>query len=202
MPVRSGTAELPWPAAVASSLAVEAVCREKGPQRSAETLVGLVRRLLSKKSPRFFSADWRKGMAVRKTTIRGSTTRKTTTKKTTPKKTGRSARARLESELSPNLRDFSRRVRRGLARLEKKLDTARRDGRRRWTRLLRDASHQLGRIEAEGERRWRKQSRLARRDAVRMLQRLERAIEPPRARKAPRKKTVRRAGGELSGSGI
>jgi len=160
-------------------------------------------RLAIEEGARLLRADGRKGLAARKTTVRRSSRRRPTTrKKATRQKSGRNAVAQLEAELPPNLRDFSRRARRGLTRLEKRVDTARRDARRRWTRLLRDASHQLGRIEAEGERRWRKQSRLARRDAVRMLRRLERAIEPPLARGAPRKKTARRASGELGGSGI
>jgi len=141
-------------------------------------------------------------LAARTTRPRKSSAARTPTKKATRKKSGRSAVAKLEAELPPNLRDFTRQARRGLTRLEKQLDTARRDARRRWTRLLRDASHQLGRIEAEGERRWRKQSRMARRDAVRMLRRLEKAIEPPPARKRARKKPPRRARAEAGGSGI
>jgi hypothetical protein len=96
----------------------------------------------------------------------------------------RTAFARFEAELPPNLRDFSKRVQRGLSRLEKQIENAQRDARRRWTRLLRDVSHQLGRVESEGERRWRAQSLQARREAVRLLRRLEKAIEPPKAAKA------------------
>jgi SAM-dependent methyltransferase len=75
--------------------------------------------------------------------------------------------------------------------LEKQIESAQLDARRRWTRLLREVSHQLGRLESEGERRWRVQSLQARREAVRLLQRLEKAIEPPKAtkrRKAPARK--------------
>jgi translation initiation factor IF-2 len=77
-------------------------------------------------------------------------------------------------------------VQRGLSRLEKQIDTAQRDARKRWTRLLRDVSHQLGRLESEGERRWRVQSTQARREAVKLLRRLEQAIQPPKRTKATR----------------
>lgn len=94
---------------------------------------------------------------------------------------------RLEDELMPaDLRGYSRRVRAGLTRLERQIDRSRRDARRRFTRLLREVSHQLGRFEAEGEKRWRQRATRARRDAAKLLRRLERAIEPPKA--APRKR--------------
>jgi hypothetical protein len=101
---------------------------------------------------------------------------------------GSAALDRIEKELPPNLKQFAQRVRKGLGRLERQLDTAQRDARRGWVRLLRDVSHQLGRLEAEGERRWRKQTERARRDAVALLRRLEKAIEPgtPKGRKAAR----------------
>ena len=73
--------------------------------------------------------------------------------------------------------------------------------RKGFTRLLRDASHQLGRFEAQGERQWRKATNQARRDAVKVLKRLEKALEPPARKKKARKRkaTVRR---ESQGSGI
>jgi len=43
---------------------------------------------------------------------------------------------------------------------------------------------------------------MARRDTVRMLRRLEKAIEPPPARKARRKKAAPRARGAVGGAGI
>jgi hypothetical protein len=50
---------------------------------------------------------------------------------------------------------------------------------------MRDAERQLGRLEAEGQKRWRKQTTQARRDAVRLLRKLEKAIEPAPKKKAP-----------------
>ena len=55
--------------------------------------------------------------------------------------------------------------------------------RREATRLLREASHALGRFEAEGERRWRKLTAPARREAIRLLHRLERALAVPKRRR-------------------
>jgi hypothetical protein len=102
------------------------------------------------------------------------------------------ALARLEQELPTNLRDFSRRVQRGLAGLEREIEKAQANPRREAARLLREASHALGRFEAEGERRWRKLTAPARREALRLLHRLEGALAGPKRRKPARKVTRRR----------
>ena len=118
--------------------------------------------------------------------------KKTTTRKRTSK--GRTAFARFESELPPNLTEFSRRVQRGLGKVETQIETAQRDARRRWSTLLRDGSRELGRIEAKGEKRWREQTKKARQDTLKVLKRLERAIEAAgKPKKTTRKKkSVRR----------
>jgi hypothetical protein len=118
-------------------------------------------------------------------------------KRTTAKKTGsdgaasrRSVRSRfdrIEDELPAELRDFTRRIRRDLTALERQIDSARNDTRRGLTRLLRDVSHELGRLEAKGEREWRRLSYQARRDVVKVLRRLERAIEPPKPKRKAEK---------------
>jgi hypothetical protein len=90
---------------------------------------------------------------------------------------------RLERDLPPSLRDFSRRVRAGLTELEREIGRAQANPRREATRLLREASHALGRFEAEGERRWRKLTAPTRREAISLLHRLERALAPPKRRK-------------------
>jgi hypothetical protein len=46
--------------------------------------------------------------------------------------------------------------------------------------MLRDASHRLGRFEAEGERRWKDLTGEARREALQLLRRLEKTLEPRR----------------------
>lgn len=101
------------------------------------------------------------------------------------------ALARLEQELPPNLRAYSRRVRRGLSGLEREVARAQANPRREGARLLREASHALGRLEAEGERRWRKLAKPARREALRLLHRLEGALAAPKRRKTARKATRR-----------
>jgi len=114
------------------------------------------------------------------------TTRKGTRTKAAAKRSD-DAYKRLERELPPRLRDFSRRARRGLSSLERDIEKAEARTRRGAARLLREASHALGRFEAEGERRWRKLSAPARREAVRLLRRLERRFEnaiAPRSRRA------------------
>jgi hypothetical protein len=124
-------------------------------------------------------------MAARKTTVR---------KKAKARRLPRGSEAlrRIEPELPANLREYSRRVRRGLVKLERQIETAQRDARRRWTRLLREASQQLGRLEALGEKQWKKQTYPARREAVKLLRRLERALEPPRIRPARKRKAPAR----------
>jgi hypothetical protein len=116
-----------------------------------------------------------------------STTRARTTRnkrRRAARKTGRaktgsgSALARLQHELPPTLRDFSRRMSRGLSHLEKRIEHDGRIARRQATRMLREASHRLGQLEAQGEREWRKQSLRARRAAVRLLRQIERNLEP------------------------
>jgi hypothetical protein len=97
---------------------------------------------------------------------------------------------RLEGELPPELGQYVKRMRKDLARLEKQLVSAQEGARKRWAALLREASHQLGRVEALGEREWRKRTTRVRRDAVKLLRRLEKAIEP-RAAAAPRRKVKR-----------
>lgn len=100
------------------------------------------------------------------------------------RRTKRATRAprltQLEADLPATLRDFSRRVRRGLVQLEKRIEHDSRDTRRQAARVMREASHRLGHLEAQGEREWRRQTLRARRATVALLRRLERVIEPPR----------------------
>jgi hypothetical protein len=113
--------------------------------------------------------------------------KKTTRKVARKKKAARrpkSGFARFEQDLPPNLRDFSRRVRASLSELERNVVKAQARTRRQAARLLREASHALGRFEAEGERRWRKLATPARREAQRLLHRLDRAVRTPKRRRA------------------
>jgi hypothetical protein len=99
--------------------------------------------------------------------------------------------ARMEDRLPPTLGQFSRQVGARLGELEVRIEKASAPYRRRWARLLRDASHRLGRLEAEGEQRWKRLTTRARRDALQLLRRLERELEPAgprRARSAPRRR--------------
>jgi hypothetical protein len=99
----------------------------------------------------------------------------------------REALARLESELPRTLDEFSQRVRKQLTSLERRVEKAAAPARRQIARALRDASHALGRYEAEGEKRWKQLTGRARREALSVLQRLEKALKPP-ARGGVRKK--------------
>jgi hypothetical protein len=99
---------------------------------------------------------------TRKTTARGATRKKATRKKaarpaarrkTAGKKTARrAARGGLDLELPVNLRAFQ------------------------LAKLLSEASRQLGWLEAMGERAWHRLSAPYRRELLRLLRRLERAV--------------------------
>lgn len=122
--------------------------------------------------------------------------RKTTSRKAGAPKRARALTAfqRFEAELPADLRSYTRRVRKGLTHLERQIEEAQKDARRRWARLLREVSHQLGSVEAAGEKRWREGTLKARRDAVKALHRLEKAIEPPkRKKKVQRKKAAKKS---------
>ena len=131
-------------------------------------------------------------MAARNTAHKRAATKKTVKKDTRRKKAGRGVRARLEAELPTSLAEFVRQVTARLNRLEKQLEKAEGRYRREWTRTLKNVSRQLGRFEAAGEKRWRKLTDAPRRDAVRLLRKLEKAIEPGKGRKTRRKKASAR----------
>jgi hypothetical protein len=116
--------------------------------------------------------------------VKGNARRK---KKSARVKTRAPIIEQIEAELPATLRDFSRRVRRGLVRLEKRIEHDSRDTRRQAARVMREASHRLGHFEAQGEREWRRQSLRARRATIALLRQLERAVEPPRTARARKK---------------
>jgi hypothetical protein len=123
---------------------------------------------------------------TRKTTARGATRKKATRKKaarpaarrkTAGKKTARrAARGGLDLELPVNLRAFQRDMTRRIRRLEASIARARKETRLRLAKLLSEASRQLGWLEAMGERAWHRLSAPYRRELLRLLRRLERAV--------------------------
>ncbi len=121
--------------------------------------------------------------------------RKTAKKKTTKKKTAKktSAAARLQAELPKSLRDYTKQVRKQLNAIEKDVEKARAQASRRGTKLLREASEYVGKLEARGEKQWKKTTDPYRRDAVKWLKKLERAVapKPARKKKAAKRKTAR-----------
>lgn len=94
----------------------------------------------------------------------------------------------MGSELPATLDEFSKRVRAKLGKLERSVEKAEARYRREAAKVLRHASHQLGRFEAEGERRWKKLTAEARKEALQVLRRMEKALEGPKP--APRRKAV------------
>jgi hypothetical protein len=155
-------------------------------------------------------------MAARKKKTTGRRKKKTTGRRRAPRKAGgrrkkgssagraasrRQSKAqmgvleRLESELPPTLRAFSRRVNAALTRLETEFDRGQANSRKRAARMLRETSRKLGRLEAEGEQGWQKLDESARKDAVRLLKKVEEAVAPSGSaagqttRKAARKAT-------------
>ena len=96
------------------------------------------------------------------------------TKKTAKKKVSRTMRGktpvsrldRLTKDLPPALREFSKQVRTRLNRLEKRIDRVQASYRRQVAHLVRLASHRLDQAEP------------ARKQVIRLLSRLEKAISP------------------------
>ncbi len=131
-------------------------------------------------------------MAARKT---GGARKKTARRKAAARRRGTSTLDRLERELPATLRDFAGQIRAQLGALEKQVERTSLDTRRRAARLLREGSHQLGRLEANGEGGWRRLADPYRRELVRLLKRLEKAVAPvARARrtKTAARRTTRR----------
>src|SRR3989442_370838 len=122
-------------------------------------------------------------MAGTKTRRKKNATHKGARRKTAARRRTRSALARFEQDLPPNLRDFSRRVRAGLSRLERSAGKAQARTRRQAAHVLRESSHALGRFEAVGQRGWRTLTTPARRQALRLLRRLD-ALAPSMRRTA------------------
>ena len=115
-------------------------------------------------------------------------------KKTARKATRRAASARSalpRLELPRNLQEFRKRIETQLNTLERDVARARTETRRRAARLIREASHQLGRLEARGETGWRQLAESYRKELVRLLERLERAITPKGSGRAVRKAGAR-----------
>ncbi len=100
-----------------------------------------------------------------------------------PAKKAARAASKHKADLPPSLAEFARKVQGGLSRVQKQIEGS--PASRDFLRLLREASHRLGRLEAEGERRFRKLAGAARKDALGLLKRVEKALEPakPKAKK-------------------
>ena len=115
--------------------------------------------------------------------------RKKSTRKTTRATSARRALRRLE--LPRNLQEFRKRIETQLNALERDTARARTETRRRAARLIREASRQLGRLEAKGETGWRQLAESYRKELVRLLERIERALAPKGAARAARKTGAR-----------
>jgi len=115
----------------------------------------------------------------------------TRTKKKTARKSAPSrALARLEERVPARFGDYVSQMQGRLDRLEKQISAAQTTAMKRATHLLKDASRQLGRLEERGEKGWRRLSMRYRREAVKLLRRIEDAIAPPPTR---RKSATRKA---------
>ena len=115
--------------------------------------------------------------------------RKKTTRKATRAASARGALPRLE--FPRNLQEFRKRIETQLNALERDAARARTETRRRAARLIREASRQLGRLEAKGETGWRQLAESYRKELVRLLERIERALAPKAPTRAVRKTGAR-----------
>jgi len=100
--------------------------------------------------------------------------------------------ARLEQQLPKRLAEYVGQAQRRIDRLERDVLKAAGRTRKEAVRLIRDASHQLGKLEARGERSWRKLTDPYRKDAIKLLQRLEKAIAGKKPKPRARKKVARK----------
>ena len=98
--------------------------------------------------------------------------------------------ARLEKQLPKRLAEYVSQAQRRIDRLERDVEKAAGRTRKEAVRLIREASHYLGKIEARGEKSWGKLTAPYRKDAVKLLQRLEKAIEVKKPKARKRKKAV------------
>lgn len=113
--------------------------------------------------------------------------KKSTTRKASARRTGGAAArlGRFAEDLPPTLREFSKQVQKRLSLLEKQIAQAQVDARKRAAKLLRIASHQLGRLEAQGEGAFGRLTDPARKELIRLLNQLEKAIAPAGTSKKP-----------------
>ncbi len=102
--------------------------------------------------------------------------KRSATKRSTRKQTSRSRNPldetlrQLQTQLPPNARKLVQDLRKNLKTLQKQLDQAR----------------------ADGEARWRKLEHQVRRDAARLIHRIEKAVAPPARKRAPARKAATR----------
>jgi hypothetical protein len=113
----------------------------------------------------------------------------------------------LEARLPGTLRGYVREVESLLNRLEKEITKAGANARSNSARLLREASRWIGALEERGEGAWDRLTGPYRREAARLLDRLESALTPAKKtakekakRKAAKKKPVRKKTAKKSSS--
>ena len=131
-------------------------------------------------------------MATRKTKKKTTKTTKSrgraTSKRSKAASSPANALARLEAQLPSRLREYVKLAERRLDAVERNVGKAGARAQRDAVRLLREASRKIGQLEERGEAGWRRLTARYRKEALQLLHRLERAIEPPGARSQARRK--------------
>ena len=160
------------------------VTRKKATRKKTATKKSAAKKATRKKATR-------KKATRKKATRKRAPRKKTAVRTASPRARAKAALDRLQKELPPTLRDFSKNLRSNLSKLEKEIDKASSKYRRQAVRLLREGSHRLGSLEAQGEKGWRKLNTRARKEISSVVRRLQRAVEPATARRlAGLKKTA------------
>jgi hypothetical protein len=98
------------------------------------------------------------------------------------------ALVRLEAQLPSRLREYVKLAERRLDAVERNVGKAGARAQRDAVRLMREASRKIGQLEERGEAGWRRLTARYRKEALQLLHRLERAIEPAGARSQARRK--------------
>ncbi len=115
--------------------------------------------------------------------ISSNSRRRATQKLAQSRKTGPAVMDGVERALPSTLGRYLRSVRTDLRALEKQLQRNQRRYGRRLNGTVHQAERQVRHLWAERNRRARRLKLRARRDAVRVLKRLERSLEPPKPRR-------------------
>jgi len=132
-------------------------------------------------------------MTARTTSAKKKSTRKKAGAKKRGSRRSGGALALFDQELPKGFRDFAQQVQRRLEQVEKDVEKTRLDMRREVAKLIHEGGRRLTALERRADPSWRKVTAPYRREVVKLLSRLEKAVDPPRRKKASKKKSKKKS---------